>query len=169
MAPIQTVNALTQKSPTRLSVALSVTISGFLALSLIAPRTFGRGAEFEEHCRGLHAGIRSQHIDTSSNKDPYVMITFILLNDAQTPINTSANTWTLVINGKELTDSGWIFGNGPGPIGGWGTLDPGDTYEFGKALPINHYFPEAREYRVCWKGKGFQSPTITVKITALNK
>jgi hypothetical protein len=52
-----------------------------------------------------------------------------------------------VIDGKELSDSGWIFGNGPGPVGGYRTLDAGATFDFSKALPIAKYFSETREYR----------------------
>jgi hypothetical protein len=46
------------------------------------------------------------------------------------------------------------------PTGGYGTLAPGATFNFGKALHVANYFPERREYTVSWKGKNFQSPTI---------
>lgn len=94
------------------------------------------------------------------------MLTFILLNDSERPINAVEGGWKIVIDGKELEDSDFIFGNGPQPGGGWGTLRPGESCEFGKALELSRYFPEEREYRVSWKGKGFQSSTITVKVTS---
>jgi hypothetical protein len=65
---------------------------------------------------------------------------------------------------KDLRDSDWIFGNGPGPVGGYGILQPGESYVFGKGLSLSKYFPDEREYKVYWKGKSFQSSTITVKI-----
>jgi hypothetical protein len=46
--------------------------------------------------------------------------------------------------------------------GGYGTLAGGATFDFGKALSIAKYFPETREYRISWKGRHFQSPTVTV-------
>jgi hypothetical protein len=95
------------------------------------------------------------------------MVTFVLLNDADRPIETLAESWKLAIDGTELKE-GWIFGNGPGPVGGWGTLQPGETLQFGKALPLSKYFPEEREYKIAWKGKAFQSPTKTIRITARN-
>ena len=49
------------------------------------------------------------------------MLSFILLNDSEKPINAAEEGWTIVIDGKELEDSGYTFGNGPGPVGGWGT------------------------------------------------
>jgi hypothetical protein len=94
------------------------------------------------------------------------MLTFILLNDSDAPLNAVEGGWQIVIDGKELKDSDFIFGNGPGPAGGYGILKPGESYEFGKGLELSRYFPEEREYKVSWKGKGFQSSTITVRVTA---
>lgn len=122
----------------------------------------------EESCGGLHAAIRGELVrrDPPYTQPPFVMLSFILLNDSEKPINAAQGGWKIVIDGKDLEDSGFIFGNGPGPVGGWGTLKPGESYEFGKALELSRYFPEQREYRVSWKGKGFQSSTITVRVTA---
>jgi hypothetical protein len=111
---------------------------------------------------GLHAGITVQL--TQGYSDPSVMIAFHLLNESKTAQNTAPESWKIVIDDKELKDSDWIFGNGPGPVGGYGTLAAGATFDFGKALPISKYFPETREYRISWKGRYFQSPTVTVRI-----
>src|SRR5215469_8270174 len=46
-----------------------------------------------------------------------------------------------------------------------GRLNPGESYQFGKPLPLSKYFPEEQEYRVYWKGNGFGSSTITVTVT----
>jgi hypothetical protein len=94
------------------------------------------------------------------------MLTFILLNDSDAPLNAVEGGWRIVIDGKELKDSDFIFGNGPGPVGGYGILKPGESYELGKGLELSRYFPEEREYKVSWRGKGFQSSTITVRVTA---
>lgn len=122
----------------------------------------------EQTCRGLHSAIRGELVrrDPPYTQPPFVMLTFILLNDSERPINAVEGGWKIVMDGKELEDSDFIFGNGPQPSGGWGTLRPGESCEFGKALELSRYFPEEREYRVSWKGKGFQSSTITVKVTA---
>ena len=94
------------------------------------------------------------------------MVSFLLLNDSGTPRDAAFESWTLVIDGKELEDSSFLFSNGPGPIGGYGKLGPGANFNFGTALPIAKYFPEQREYRISWKGRYFQSPTVTVTIPA---
>jgi hypothetical protein len=70
----------------------------------------------------------------------------------------------IVIDGKEVEESDFIFGNGPQPPGGYGILQPGESYEFGKGLEVGKYFPDAREYKVSWRGYGFQSSTIAVRV-----
>jgi hypothetical protein len=121
----------------------------------------------EASCGGLHAAIRGELVrrDPPYTQPPFVMLTFILLNDSEVPINAVEGGWQIVIDGKELKDSDFIFGNGPGPVGGYGILKPGESYELGKGLELSRYFPEEREHRVSWKGKGFQSSTITVRVT----
>jgi hypothetical protein len=121
----------------------------------------------EKSCGGLHAAIRGELVrrDPPYTQPPFVMLTFILLNDSEVPVNAAEGGWQIVIDGKELGDSDFIFGNGPGPVGGYGILKPGESYEFGKGLELSKYFPEERDYRVSWKGKGFQSSTITVTVT----
>jgi len=121
----------------------------------------------EKSCGGLHAAIRGELVrrDPPYTQPPFVMLTFILLNDSDAPVNAVEGGWQIVIDGKELKDSDFIFGNGPGPIGGYGILKPGESYELGKGLELSRYFPEEREYKVSWKGKRFQSSTITVRVT----
>src|ERR1700683_2281694 len=65
-----------------------------------------------EKCGGLHAGIRAELIrrDPPYTQPPFVMLNFILLNDGEAPINSTAGAWKMSIDGKELSDSGWIFG-----------------------------------------------------------
>ena len=132
-------------------------------VALVAWRVAGaQESKSQGNCTGLHAGITAQL--TQGYEEPSVMVAFLLLNDSETAQSTAPESWTILIDGKELSDSGWIFGNGPEPSGGYGTLAAGATFDFGKALPIAKYFPERREYRISWKGRYFQSPTVTVRI-----
>jgi hypothetical protein len=121
----------------------------------------------DENCGDLHAGIRAELVrrDPAYTQPPFVMLNFILLNDGEAPINSTAGAWKISIDGKELNNSGWILGNGPRPTNGYGILSPGESYSFGVGLEISKYFPEEREYKVSWGGEGFQSSTITVTIT----
>ena len=122
----------------------------------------------DKPCVGLHAGIRVEFVRRNPpfTQPSYVMISFVLLNDDDKPIDASEASWKLTIDGRELDDSGMIFGNGLGPVGGWKTLNPGTTAEFSKGLDADKYFPESRAYKLSWKGRGFQSPTIEVTVPA---
>jgi hypothetical protein len=117
------------------------------------------------NCAGLHAGITAQLTKPRQGYyEPSVFVSFLLLNDSATPQSTATESWKIIVDGKELPDSGYIFGNGPMPSGGYETLASGATFQFGSALPIAKYFPDEREYRVSWKGRHFQSPTVTIRI-----
>ena len=74
--------------------------------------------------------------------------------------NVAAWSWKLIINGIELPESGMIFGNGLTPAGGWYEINPGENYQFGRALPVSTYFKKPGEYRVSRRAEGFQSPTV---------
>ena len=131
------------------------------------PRILQATQQVEQSCAGLHAGIRAELVrrDPNYSRPAFVMVSFVLLNDGETPMNSTKGGWQIVIDGKELSDSGFIFGNGPQPGRGWGVLKPGESYEFGKELEISRYFPKLGEHTVSWKGQLFQSSTIKVNIT----
>ena len=97
-----------------------------------------------------------------------MQLNFVLLNDSEKPVDVEAGSWRIVVNGNELDDmdTQQIFGNGPMPEGGWRVLKPGETYQFGKALSIEKYFPVIGQYKVSWRAAAFQSPTISVTIPA---
>jgi len=120
-------------------------------------------------CRpGLHAGIRAQIVPLKGGytEPAHVQLSFLLLNDSESLVDVVASSWKIVVDGVELPDSGFIFGNGIAPGGGWKTLRPGEHYSLGRSLPLDKYFTHRGEHRVSWRGEGFQSPTITVQITA---
>jgi hypothetical protein len=148
--------------------AVIVVFALLLATAMLAQtttqKTPSKGGGLSGKCSGLHAGIRAQIIPPYT-ETPSVMLTFVLLNDSGMPLDVEAGSWRIVINGGERNDSGMIFGNGPEPEGGYKVLKAGESYEFGKALPIAEYFPPKGQYKVSWKGAAFQSPTINVTIT----
>ena len=150
-----------------LAVLLPITAT-FLAPSVSVRATPLMDGQVDTNCRALHAGIRAEFVrrDPPYTQPPFVMVSFVLLNDGDTSAESSPGSWKLVIDGKELNDSAMIFGNGPGPVNGWRTLNPGETAEFGKELEAIEYFPDGRDHKISWHGTGFQSPTITVKIPA---
>ena len=139
-------------------------LSAMLVPGTAAQKSLGQRGTPSKSCSGLHAGIRAQIIPPYT-ETPSVMLTFVLLNDSETPVDVEAGSWRIVINGSELRDSGMLFGNGVRPVDGYRTLKPGETYEFGISLPITEYFLPNGQHEVSWRGAAFQSPTIAVTIT----
>ena len=71
-----------------------------------------------------------------------------------------AESW-IVINGKELSDSGLILSGGLKDAQ-VRAMSAGDNLQF--AVGLGDHFTEPGTYRVCWKGTGFQSPEILLRI-----
>ena len=151
----------------RMSTTPAVRSVGIVVLFLVCIAVAATPAnEPNGGCAGLHAGIVVQLVASKppSTQLPFVMVSLVLLNDDASAVDSAPGSWTLVVNGKELEDSGMIFGNGPMPTGGYGKLDPGESYSFGKGLDLNRYFSVPGDYSIAWKGKGFQSPTLKVTV-----
>jgi len=140
-----------------------------LSAEIAGPRVLRSSDVTEHNCSGLHAGIRAQVLrdDPNGSRPAFVNLSLILLNDGQSPINSTAGGWQIVIDGKELSDSTNHFGYGMQPEGGYNTLNPGEWYELGMKLEISKYFHTLGEHTVSWKGQGFQSSTLKVNITPL--
>ena len=151
--------------PTVIAIVCLMSFSAMLVPGTAAQRSLGQLSTPSKSCSGLHAGIRAQIIPPYT-ETPSVMLSFVLLNDSDAPIDVDAGSWSIVINGRDLKNSGEIFGNGVTPVGGYHILKPGESYELAASLPIVEYFLPNGEHKVSWKGTGFQSPTITVTITA---
>jgi hypothetical protein len=109
--------------------------------------------------------VANMHLAVSSGDAALDRIAWMSITDSDSAVDVKAGSWKIVIDGVELQDSDFIFGNGPMPMGGWTTLQAGQYYELGKALPISKYFPREGEHKVSWKGDRFRSSTITIKIS----
>ena len=130
------------------------------ALSLSLVVTFGiamcsgsAGSSVQNSDLRLIASIKSQ--DNG-------LITFHLENITIGSVECRPETWVLIVDGKKLTDSGMIFGNGPGPVDGYKTLRAGASFEFAKALGPA-YFQKNKKDTVQWVGAGFKSNVLTFR------
>jgi len=54
-----------------------------------------KGSVFAKTCAGLHADIRAQ-IMPPNTETPSVILTFLLLNDSETPLDVEAGSWRIV-------------------------------------------------------------------------
>ena len=90
-------------------------------------------------------------------------LTFCLMNDSDQVLDSATASWTLIIDDRKVPDRGWQLWMGPKPTGGYGIVRPGFTLQFGMTLPISEYFPEARDYKIYWKGAAFRSNVAVVR------
>ncbi len=145
-------------------VRVAVLMLSLALVIFIAQKAPAKKTTSSKSCRGLHAGIRAQVMGPNI-ETPNVALSFTLLNDSDASIDVKAGSWKIVVDGTELKDSDYLLGNGPHPVGGYRVLNPGESYEFGIALPIVQYFLPNGEHNVSWRGAGFESSTIGVAIT----
>jgi hypothetical protein len=96
-------------------------------------------------------------------------ITFALVNDGTKVADTNFASWEILINDQKVPESGFIFGNGPGPVGGWGSLPSGEFFLFGKGLRMGKYFSKPGIYQVTWKGAKFRAIPVVVRVLPRRK
>jgi|SRR5450631_3339493 hypothetical protein len=133
------------------------------------PRILQTANGEQQRCSSLHAGIRAGLVrsDPNGSRPAFVLVNFVLVNDGEVPVNSTAGGWQIVIDGKEVRDdSGLIFFNGMQPDGGYGVLNPGESYALDRQLEISRYLPKLGEHTLSWKGQLFQSSTIKINVTA---
>ena len=145
--------------------------SGILSLSLTLlfcypASSWGQSGEHKPDVssvgkRGLHATLNAERGWYGDLR--LETLTFRLMNDSDHTLDSATASWTLVIDDREVPDRGGQLWAGPKPTGGYGTVGSGGTIQFGKALPIREYFPEARDYRIYWKAAAFRSNVVVVR------
>ena len=111
--------------------------------------------------RGLHATLNAERGYYGDAR--LETLTFRLMNDSDQTLDSATASWALVIDDREVPDRGGQLWMGPQPTGGYGAIRAGTTFQFGKALPIREYFPEARDYKIYWKTAGFRSNVVVVR------
>jgi hypothetical protein len=119
------------------------------------------GTADQKKAGSLWAGLSVNHpiFKAGQTKDP--RIEFTLVNDSNKPIDPKITESRIVINGKELDDSALILSSVPKEARSR-SLSPGESLQFDCLL--GHQFKEPGVYRVSWKGSGFHSPDIVLRI-----
>lgn len=115
----------------------------------------------------LWAVVGVQEPLVSFDPEHLLGISFGLVNDGQQTVSTDSRNWKILINGQEVADSGFIFGNGPAPVGGWENLGAGGSFMFGKSLKMGRYFSKPGIYEVSWKSSRFSAKPVVVRVLPL--
>jgi hypothetical protein len=129
-----------------------------------APAIAPHQTEIESQADGasnLWAALSVNHPLFEQGQTKELTIEFTLVNDGDTAIEPKMAESSIVINGKELADSGLILGHGS-KDSRYKSLPPRAHLQFSSAL--GDQFNKPGVYRVSWKGKGFQSPEITIRV-----
>jgi hypothetical protein len=109
----------------------------------------------------LWAGLSVNYPIFKAGQTGDLRLEFALVNDGDRVLDPRIADSRIVIDGKELADSGSIFSSvreGVRP----GAMSVGDRLRFG--LPLGDRFKEPGTYRISWKGAGFHSPEIVLRI-----
>jgi hypothetical protein len=119
------------------------------------------GSEVTSRQGELWAALSANHPVFKDGQTKDLRIELTLVNDGDEVIDPKIVESRIVINGKELADSGLILRSG---LQGsqFKALSPGDHLQFGVVL--RKHFQEPGTYRVSWKGTRFQSPEIVIRI-----
>ena len=109
----------------------------------------------------LWAGLSINHPIFRAGQTKDLRIEFTLVNDGDKLIDPMIPESRIVINGKELSDSGLIHRSVRKGTR-FSALPPGESLQFDCLL--GDQFKEPGIYRVSWKGAGFQSSDIVLRI-----
>jgi hypothetical protein len=110
---------------------------------------------------GLWAALSVNHAVFRPEETKALNVEFILINDGDRVLDPRIADSRIIIDGKELADSGFILSNGPRDAR-FDALPPGEILRFAYAL--GKYFEEPGVYRVSWQGVGFRSPEVVLRV-----
>ena len=132
-----------------------------LILTLAAGSLFPNCASANQSSPKLWATVSVGDSKFQEGETKELMINFTVTNDGNSTVDPKIDLSKIVVNGKELDDSAWIFANGPRDAN-WNALPPGGTLRF--AYNLAKYFQASRVYRISWKGPAFEAPTIEFRV-----
>ena len=120
-----------------------------------------QGNTVQPKAENLWAALIVNHSTFKKGQTKDLRIEFSLVNDGNKVIDSKITASHIVINGKELAESGSVFGSVPKDVG-IKPLAPGEGLQFNVLL--GDHFKEPGTYRVSWKGPDFQSSEVVLRI-----
>jgi hypothetical protein len=126
-----------------------------------AQATVKLGTADQKKAESLWAVLSVNHPIFKAGQTKDLRIEFTLVNDGDEVIDPKLAESRIIINGKELTDSGLILTSAQKGTR-FKALPPGESLQLD--CPLGDQFKEPGIYRVSWKGSGFQSSEIVLRI-----
>jgi hypothetical protein len=109
----------------------------------------------------LWVGLSVNHPIFRAGQTKELRIEFTLVNDGDKVIDPKIPESRIVINGKELSDSGVILRSVPKEARSQ-ALSPGESLQLDCLL--GDQFKEPGTYHISWKGADFHSPEVVLRI-----
>jgi hypothetical protein len=119
------------------------------------------GTADQKQAGSLWAGLSVNHPIFKAGQAKDLRIEFTLVNDGNKVIDPKIADARLVINGKELGDSRLMLGSVEKGARSE-ALSPGESLQF--SFPLGDQFKQPGVYRVSWRGAGFQSSEVVLRI-----
>ena len=135
-----------------------------LAQARSAQAAANLGTADQPKAGSLWAGLSVNHAIFKAGQTKDLRIEFTLVNDGDKEIDPKIADSRIVINGKELSDSGLILSSVQKGAR-FKALSPGESLQFDCLL--GDQFKEPGTYRISWKGAGFESPEIMLRTLAV--
>jgi hypothetical protein len=110
---------------------------------------------------GVWAALSVNHSAFSRSGVKGFIVEFTLVNDSEVTIDPKIAESRIMVNGKELADSGLLLSNGPRGAR-FAALPPGEQLRFSNSL--GDYFKEPGIYRVLWRGENFRSQEVVFRV-----
>jgi hypothetical protein len=113
----------------------------------------------------LWAALSINHLVFKVGQTKDLRIEFSLINDGDKVIDPKIAESRIVVNGKELAESESVLSGVPKDAP-FKAMSPGDSFQF--SLLLRDHLKEPGTYRISWKGAGFQSSEIVLRILPEN-
>jgi hypothetical protein len=136
----------------------AVALARFTQAGFSAPTQGNAG---EPKAGNLWAALAVSHSTFKQGQTEDLRIEFNLVNDGDEVIDPTIAESHIAINGRDLTDSGLVLSS-VAKDAHFNVLAPGESLQF--SLLLGNQFKESGTYRVSWKGAGFRSSEIVLRI-----
>jgi hypothetical protein len=110
---------------------------------------------------GLSAALNVNHSVFTFDDVKDLVVEFTIVNDGPQTIDPGIAGSRLIINGKEIEDSGLLLGNGPRDAR-FTALPPGDLIRFTTRLGDQFQVPGT--YHISWRGSQFRTLEIPIRV-----
>lgn len=121
----------------------------------------------QSHDSGLNASLQVRPLIFTA-RNGVASLNFQLKNTGGRELDTRPASWLIVVDTSpfrvERRKTLRVPLDGPQPIGGWGALTSGGSYNFCKTIDLANLMPGPGKYAIWWKGENFQSVPVTVQV-----